>query len=31
MDLYVRLFDAAVHDASALEEMLALFAPDATV
>ncbi|HEY6497007.1 MAG TPA: nuclear transport factor 2 family protein [Trebonia sp.] len=31
MDRYIRLFDAAVHDASALDEMLTLFAPEATV
>jgi hypothetical protein len=31
MDRYVRLFDAAVHDASALDELVGLFAPEAIV
>lgn len=31
MDRYVQLADAAVHDSSALDELLTLFAPDATL
>lgn len=31
MDRYIRLFDSAVHDSSALDEMLTLFADEAVV